>query len=84
MSSWSGRFDTCPICGQVYERLRTGLTYRKVRALLWTGDPDSSKWKYKRRATVLGLWHSIKLDLWAEHLAMCEANAEAEERGAPF
>ncbi len=43
-------------CGARYRDLRTGLTYREVR--------NGLDHKWKRRATVLGAWHEIKLKLW--------------------
>ena len=72
MSRWSGRHDTCPICGITYESFKTGMSFGDVRMMLWVGDPDYSRWKYKRRHTVLGLWHSIKLSMWNEHVYLCE------------
>ena len=47
--------------------------------LLWVGDPDYEKWKYKRRNTVLGLWHQIKKSMWQEHLYYCEMIVLAKE-----
>lgn len=49
-----------------YDQFRTGLTFSDVRSMLWSNDFDSSTWKYKRRRTVLGIWHSLKLDMWRE------------------
>ena len=72
MSRYKGNEDTCLVCGLKYRSLRTGYTYAEVRMLLWVGDPDYSKWKYKRRNTVLGLWWSIKQSLWKQHLIECE------------
>lgn len=72
MSNFKGNDDECPICGLKYRDLRTGYSYAEVRMLLWVADPDYSKWKYKRRHTVLGLWHQIKQAEWREHLLQCE------------
>lgn len=72
MSKWNGRHETCPICGVTYEAFKTGMSFGDVRMMLWVGDPDYDKWKYKRRHTVLGLWHSIKKSMWDEHVYMCE------------
>jgi hypothetical protein len=48
-----------------YDRFRTGLTYRQVFALLQGyGNPNKEEWRYKRRGTVLGLWHQLKLELY--------------------
>lgn len=49
-----------------YDAFRTGLTYREVRRMLWVHDNDRSRWRHKRRGTVLGLWHEIKLSLYAQ------------------
>ena len=54
-------------CGAVYEKLRTGMTYREVRRSM---DPD--RWKARRRASVLGYWREIKLGLWDEIHRSCE------------
>jgi hypothetical protein len=76
----------CPYCGFEYKNLRTKLTYREVYAMLWVGSDDSSKWRYKRRNTVLGAWHQFKMELWAEHINGCEYLAEHlyEEEEVPF
>jgi hypothetical protein len=50
-----------------YEDFRTGLTFRDVRQMLWVASSDSSKWRHKRRNTVLGHWRAIKLAMWREH-----------------
>jgi hypothetical protein len=41
--------------------------------LLWVAEEDYrvEPWRYKRRNTVLGLWHQIKKSLWNEHLDLC-------------
>lgn len=40
-----------------YDRFRTGLTYRQVRAM-------TSEKKYQRRGTVLGMWNQLKREMW--------------------
>lgn len=78
----SARDDTaCPYCGARYRALRTRLTYRDVYELLWSPSPDPSQWRYKRRNTVLGLWHQLKLALWEEHLHGCAVEAGDETDG---
>jgi hypothetical protein len=52
--------------GPEYDRFRTGLSYKEVRKMLWSGNPDSGKWRYKRRGTVLGMWHQMKKEMWNE------------------
>jgi hypothetical protein len=64
-----------------YDSFRTGLRYRDVYAMLWSGDPDPSTWRYKRRRTVLGHWRQIKQQLYAEYLDRFES--EQERRRAP-
>lgn len=71
--------EPCPVCGIEYSDFRTGLNYKEVYSLLWTDDDDPSTWKYKRRHTVLGKWHQIKLELWDEHVRYCLMQEEAEE-----
>lgn len=75
-----------------YKAFRTGLTYRDVYQMPWSSSGDSKDWRYKRRHTVLGLWRSIKLSLWAEkerredeavaHFAHVQEKARARGRGA--
>ena len=67
---------TCPHCGFQYKDLRTGHTYRDIYVLLWVASEDSSKWRYKRRHTILGKWHQLKMELWNEHIWACEALAK--------
>jgi hypothetical protein len=68
----------CGVCGWTYAELRTGHTYREVRAMLWVNSPDPADWRYKRRGTVLGLWRSIKLTLWQQHLTECAYHARSQ------
>lgn len=35
--------------------------------MLIDNHDDTSKWKYKRRRTILGKWHQIKRELWRYH-----------------
>lgn len=63
--------DACPCCGLHYGRLRTGLSFACVRAMLWTADPDPITWRYKTRRVVLGYWRQIKLAMWRDHIAEC-------------
>ena len=86
MGRWKHRFEACPHCGLVYESFKTDdgtgrpYKYADIRTLLWVGSSDYSEWKYKRRNTVLGLWHQIKKAQWAEHLYVCEIAAQHAER----
>ena len=76
MSSWDK--IECEFCGMLYGDLKTGLTYKEVRNMLWVNSDDYKDWKYKRRNTVLGLWHSIKIELWREHVDGCSVAAGNE------
>ena len=69
-SKWE---EICPVCGAKYSELRTGETFDSIKAMLWSGSDDPKTWRYKRRNTVLGLWHQLKQELWHAHLEMCEA-----------
>ena len=69
---WKGNEDQCPVCGLKYKNLSTEFTFKEIHDMLWVGTPDYSQWKYKRRRTVLGLWHQIKMSLWDQHLKGCE------------
>lgn len=74
MSRYRGNAERCPTCGTKYGQFRTGLRYRDVFLMLWDGSRDSKEWKYKRRGTILGLWHSIKKELWSRHTdAECQS-----------
>ncbi len=67
------RSEKCPHCGMTYGELRTGLTYGDVFLMLWSYSEDSSTWRYKGRHIVLGLWMSLKLDMWRAHLSECSS-----------
>lgn len=51
-----------------YSKFRTGLTYRDVYAMLWSPSEDSRTWRHKGRHTVLGLWRSIKREMYERAL----------------
>ena len=70
------RDTTCSVCGLVYDDMRTGLTYSCIYSMLWSSNDDTSAWRYKRRHTILGLWHSIKASQWHEHTRECEEMQE--------
>jgi hypothetical protein len=62
----------CVHCGLRYSDMRTGLTYKDVYEMFWSGSDDTSTWVNKRRGTVLGRWHQLKLELWERHIDLCE------------
>lgn len=74
MSRYHGNGQACPHCGLTYGRFRTGFSYYSVFEYLKDYSDDSSEWRYKRRATVLGAWHQIKREMWFAHVEMggCE------------
>jgi hypothetical protein len=44
-----------------YDTFRTGLTFARVRRDM------RGTFKHRRRRSVLGFWHQIKLDMWEEY-----------------
>jgi hypothetical protein len=56
MSSKWGKKNNLP----KFDEFRTGLTYHQVYVML----RHSSKHKSKRRGSVLGFWHELKLQLY--------------------
>jgi hypothetical protein len=69
-----------PLGGRVsraeWRRFKTGMSYRDVYSMLWSADASAPEtWHYKRRGTVLGMWHRIKLEMWAH------ANQRPDEPG---
>lgn len=52
--------------GREYDAFRTGLSFRDVKRMLYVHSADSSTWRYRRRGTVLGFHHALKLQLWAQ------------------
>ena len=53
-----------------YDRFRTGLTYRDVWEMFRDDNDDRTEWKHKRRHTILGHWHEIKLQLYHQAMDM--------------
>jgi len=47
-----------------YDRFRTGLTYADVKRMMWDESEDRADWKNKRRGSVLGRWHQLKLEMY--------------------
>lgn len=40
--------------------------------MLWVADDSPTSWRSKRRNSVLGYWHELKLDLWHQLHGGCE------------
>ena len=47
-----------------YDTFRSGLSYQQVFEMLKDSHEDPKLWRFKRRGTVLGAWHQIKLELY--------------------
>jgi hypothetical protein len=62
------------VCGVHYADMRTGLTFGEVQRLM-RDQPDRDgrwAWRQKRRSSVLGYWHELKLQLWDATHGGCE------------
>lgn len=71
---------TCS-CGARYKDFRSTddsgrvLTFAKVRSMMFN-QPDSKRegwWRQKRRRSVLGYWHELKLMQWRMFHGYCES-----------
>jgi len=62
-----------------YDKFRTGLTYRDVWSMLADHSDDPADWRHKKRGTILGHWHQLKLQLY--HQAMDLQNARTAQEG---
>lgn len=51
-----------------YDKFRTHLTYRVVYGMLMDFSDDPKEWRYKKKGTVLGFWHQLKMEMWERHL----------------
>jgi hypothetical protein len=58
-----------------FDEFRTGLTYAEVYEML----RESRKHSHKRRGSVLGFWHEIKLQLYEQ--AVDRGYGEEDARG---
>lgn len=47
-----------------YDEFRINVSFADARAMLWVESPDSRHWRRKRRGSVLGLLHSLKLSAY--------------------
>lgn len=66
MSRYHGNSCKCPGCGITYGKFRTGMTYRDAYMMAYSRT-------YKRRHTILGVWHQVKQEFWEEHIVRCES-----------
>jgi hypothetical protein len=58
-----------------YDHFRTDLTYAQVYEMMKDYSDDSKDWRHKKRGSVLGFWHQLKMVLWERYLAETEAKA---------
>lgn len=65
------------VCGERYEKFRTGETFASVRRMMRNlPDPNRPGWfRQKRRRCVLGYWHELKQRMWTMRHGWCEAAA---------
>lgn len=82
MSRYRGNRQRCPHCVITYKQFNTGLTYAMVFDMMKDYSDDPRNWKYKRRHTVLGYWHSVKKRMWKEHFGECKKAKDYDE--VPF
>jgi len=73
----------CEYCGLRYRDFRTEHTYKSVRDMLWVASDNPEHWVYKRRGSVLRLWHKLKMELWDEHVRYCELQADQADDRPP-
>jgi hypothetical protein len=62
-----------------YDHFRTGFTYAQVYEMMKDYSADPKDWRYKKRGSVLGFWHQLKMELWEQYLAEREAQADGGE-----
>ena len=76
MSRYSRNNECCPFCGLRYADFRCSLrTKEEVYAQMFVHSEDSSKWRYKRKGSILGYWHMVKQREWQQHLNECYFDA---------
>jgi hypothetical protein len=64
-STWGKRNDL-----PGYDKFRTGLSYRDIWEMMRDDSEESSRWRYKRRGTVLVMWHELKLQMYHQAIDM--------------
>ena len=57
-----------------YDKFRTGLSYRDVWEMMRDDSEYTKHWRYKRRRTVLGAWHELKLQLYHRAMSLNECS----------
>ena len=72
------RCDGCARrCAYTDFKVFTPNCFREARQELWTNSDNPADWKYKRRSTVLGYMHGVKLKAWIHHIMTCPGADEA-------
>jgi len=67
MAANKGKLSWDPDDPTPYEDFRTGLTFADVKQSLWNWSTNPKDWVYRRRHTVLGFWHMLKLRAYVEY-----------------
>lgn len=83
MSSQWGKDKKCSSCGITYKKFRTGLRFADIVQWFWINGDDSSRWRYKRRSTILGAWHGAKKAGWDLHQVECQMQLEHDDAREP-
>jgi hypothetical protein len=78
VSKYSGNYERCPGCGLRYKDFRCTMftSFQEVKDSLWHESNDPKEWRYKRKRTVLGVWHMAKRLEWEGHLKNCIGGVE--------
>jgi hypothetical protein len=58
--------------------MKTGETFKSVQDYLWVGSDRPADWRHKRRHSVLGLWHQLKLAQWNYHIEQHERGTDRD------
>lgn len=66
------------VCGARYDEFRTGLSFADVRAMMRSASDNPADWRQKRRNSVLGFWHELKLMMWEQAHGACRERYECE------
>lgn len=64
------------VCGQTYDEFKTGLTFGDVRQMMYIASENSEEWRQKRRRSILGFWHEIKIQLFHTQHGHCDTIEE--------
>lgn len=67
---------TCPGCPVAcryrdFKPFAGGGGFAETRESLFVANDDPATWKHKRRSTILGIMHEVKLEAWNEWTNKC-------------